>query len=193
MRESMDAEIIEDTGKTFKFVLKKTTNNYANALRRAAINRVETFAIDKVTFYENTSVMFDEYIAHRIGLVPLTTPSKATKAEEVLFTLEASGPCTVYSKELHSSNKDVKVANPNIPIIKLIEGQQIRIEAKAVLGTALKHAKFQPGLVTFGQLNDDTFEFYVESFGQMPPREIVYKAIDAIKDELKELKKDVKK
>ncbi len=189
----MDIEIKEDTDRTFRFVLKKIASNYANALRRAALSSIETFAIDRVTFYENTSAMFDEYIAHRIGLVPIKTPSKPTKDEEVLFTLEASGPCTVYSKELRSSDKEVKVANLDIPIIKLIEGQQIRIEAKAILGTGFKHAKFQPALATYEQLSGDTFEFYVESFGQMPPREIVYKAIDSIKSELKDLKKDIKK
>lgn len=189
----MEIEIKEDTDKAFRFIISGVTNNYVNALRRTSINRVSTFAIDKVTFYENTSAMFDEYIAHRIGLVPITTPSKSSDEDEVFFSLEASGPCTVYSKELKTADKDVGVANGNIPIIKLIEGQRIRLEAKAVKGTAAKHAKFQPGLVSFEELDDDKFEFYVESFGQMPPKEIIYKSIDAIKNELKELKKEVKK
>ncbi len=72
----MKVEVKEDSEKVYKFILEEVDSSFVNALRRAAINRVETFAMDKVMFYENTSVMFDEYIAHRIGLIPITTPSK---------------------------------------------------------------------------------------------------------------------
>ena len=190
----MKIDILEDKGNVFRFTLKESTNAYANALKRTATGSVATFAIDKVTFYENTSAIFDEYIAHRIGLVPLVTPSKGYKPEdEILFTMEETGPKTVYSKELNSSDKEVKVANEGIPIIKLGEDQQVRIEMKARLGTGLEHAKFQPGLVAYEQKGDDAFEFYVESFGQMPPRQIINKAFDVIEERLQELSSKVKK
>ncbi|MEM3227823.1 MAG: DNA-directed RNA polymerase subunit D, partial [Candidatus Micrarchaeaceae archaeon] len=134
----MEIKIIEESEKIFRFILSGVDTAYANALRRAAINSVQTFAIDKVTFYENTTAMFDEYIAHRIGLIPITTPLKGyDEKDEVLFTLDATGPKTVYSKELLSSDKNVKVANENIPIMKLASEQRLRLEGKAVLGTAL--------------------------------------------------------
>ena len=190
----MEIKVLEDGQKVFRFTLSKATPAYANALRRIAMNSVNTFAIDKTTFYENSSPMFDEYIAHRIGLVPIKTPSKGYGEEDnILFTLDAQGPKTVYSGELKSAEKDVAVANENIPIIKLAEGQRIRVEGKATLGAAMTHAKFQPGLVTYDQKGDDSFEFYVETFGQMPPREIINKACDIIKEHAKELSKEVKK
>ncbi len=189
----MEIEVLRDDDKVFEFMLKGATANYANALRRIAINGVKAFAIDKVTVYENTSSMFDEYIAHRIGLVPLITPHGSLDKDEILFTLEAAGPGTVYSKSLESSDKSVVVANPNIPIIKLGRDQKIRIEGKAVMGSALKHAKFQPGLVTYETTADDEFKFYVETFGQMPPRDIIIKACDAIKENMKEFSKVLKK
>ncbi|MCL4381914.1 DNA-directed RNA polymerase subunit D [Candidatus Marsarchaeota archaeon] len=189
----MKVEVKEDSEKVYKFILEEVDSSFVNALRRAAINRVETFAMDKVMFYENTSVMFDEYIAHRIGLIPITTPSKGyNKNDEILFTLEVEGPCVVYSKDFKSSDKEVKIANPNIPIIKLTEEQRLRLEAKAIIGNSAMHAKFQPGFVTFNQTDEDKFEFYVEPFGQMPPKTIVLKAIDAIKNEIKELEKEAK-
>jgi DNA-directed RNA polymerase I and III subunit RPAC1 len=43
----------------------------ANALRRVLIDDIETMAIDKVVIYQNTSVMQDEILAHRLGLVPV--------------------------------------------------------------------------------------------------------------------------
>ncbi len=190
----MKIESLEESGKALNFVLKDAKSSQANALRRAATNHVDCFAIDTVTFYENSSAMFDEYIAHRIGLVPIKTPSSGySETDEILFTLEATGPKVVYSKELESKDKEVKVANDAIPIIKLANEQKIRIDCKAILGNGAKHAKFQPGLITYDQTNDGTFNFSVESFGQMPPKEIINKALGSIKDELKAIEKEVKK
>jgi DNA-directed RNA polymerase subunit D len=189
----MKIEVLEDNSKVLRFKLKEVNSSYANALRRAAMGRVKTFAIDKVTFYENTSAMFDEYIAHRIGLIPILTPKGYGEKEEILFTLDATGPKTVYSKDIVASDKEVKVANDSIPVIKLAAEQRLRLEGKAVLGIGAAHAKFQPGLVTYDQTGDMEFSFYVESFGQMPPKEMINKAIEAIREETKDLEKDIKK
>ncbi len=181
----MNVTIESDNGKELKFDVEGIKDYEANALRRTAINRVECFAIDNVTIYENTSSMFDEFIAHRIGLVPIITPAKYPKDSKIFFTLEATGPCTVYSRELQSSDSEIKVANGNIPIIKLGEGQRVRLDGEAIPGIAERHSKFQPGLTTYEE-KDGKFSFYVESFGQMPAKEIVHKAVDILKEELKD-------
>lgn len=162
-------------------------------MRRIAIGFVGCFAIDNVTFYENTSALFDEYIAHRLGLIPIVTPKDYDEKDEVVFSLEAEGPATVYSKELKSKDKNVKIANDAIPIIKLAEGQRIRVDCKAVVGYGRKSAKFQTGIVSYKEKNGSDFEFYVESFGQMPASEIVKRTLDIISSELKEIQKEVKK
>ena len=63
----------------------------------------------------------------------------------------------------------------------------------------VKHAKFQPGVVAVEPTGDDSFNFYIESFGQMPPKEIINKAYrmttanGTIKERIKEVSKVAKK
>ncbi len=191
----MKIEITDINDKTATFRLSGADAQFANAIRRAAMGSVKTFAINKITLYENTSAMFDEYISHRIGLVPISTPIKGySEKDEVMFTLDATGPKTVYSKELESSDASVKVANGNIPIMKLGEEQRLRLDGKAVMGQGLEHSKYQPGLISYEANEDHTsFDFYVETFGQMTPREIINKTFDAIQEEIEDIRKAAKK
>ena len=108
---------------------------------------VPTMAFDTVRVIENESVMFDEQIAHRLGLVPLTTPVGDFEiGEGVTLSIDVEGPATAYSGDLVSSDELVQPADQNVPIIDLKEDQRLEVEADAVLDRGREHAKHQGGV-----------------------------------------------
>jgi DNA-directed RNA polymerase subunit D len=160
----------------------------ANVLRRYVLARIPVLAIDEVIIYSNTSAIFDEYIAHRLGQLPITTPENLPKDVEFQFYLNVAGPKVVYAKELKSNDADVKVGRPKIPIITLGEKEELRLEGIARVGTAQQHAKFQCAVCSYEIKDDGNVEFFVESCSQMPPKVILKKAIEQIKKDIQELK-----
>ena len=187
----MDVSIGSEDNRRMAFTLSGARTGFANLVRRYAMNQVPVFAIDKVTVYENTSSLFDEYIAHRIGLVPLKTPPMVKDDEEALFTLEATGPAMIYSGQLASGHDKIKVATEKIPLLQLLTDQNLRLEAKATAGIGRKHAKWQAGLAAYEMANDE-FHFKVESFLQMPPRDMIGRAADLLEQKCSEMEEGLK-
>lgn len=182
----------KEEGNTLTFVLDNSSTAEANQLRKALLGGIPVMAIEEVEFFENSSPLFDEYVAHRLALVPLTTPRGYKLPEDccggncsscsVHLTLDATGPATVYSRDLLPDDKEVKPAYDGIPIIKLGEGQRLKLDAKAVLGLGKNHAKWSPCTVHYRYAEGKkegkptSFEFELESFGQLSPGDILKKA-----------------
>ena len=68
-----DIEILSLNASTIKFMLKNCDISVANALWRTMISNVPTIAIDLVYINVNTSCLHDEFLAHRLGLIPLVS------------------------------------------------------------------------------------------------------------------------
>ncbi len=161
-----ELEVIRADKKNNKLMIliKKSSPQFVNALRRAIIESVPTMAIEDVEIRKNSSVLYDEVIAHRLGLLPLTTdlssynlPSKCKCNGEgcascqAKLTIEAEGPGIITASELKSKDPAVKPVFAETPIVKLLKGQKIELEATAILGTGKQHSKWNPGHVWYKQ------------------------------------------
>jgi DNA-directed RNA polymerase subunit D len=147
MTGQFDVQFIERDDRSARFVARGLTPALANGIRRAMVADVPTFSIDTVRFVENTSVMFDEMIALRLGLIPLTTPLDEFEiGDTVTVALDVEGPATAYSGDIRSADELVVPADENVPIIELKEGQRLEFEADAVLDRGKEHAKHQGGV-----------------------------------------------
>lgn len=118
-------------------------------------------AIDEVVVIENSSMLHDEILSHRLGLIPLRTdldsynlPEECSCKSElgcnlcrVSLTLDVEAKDsvkTVYSVDLVAENPNVVPVSEKVPIVKLAPNQRLRLETYARLGKGEKHAKWQP-------------------------------------------------
>ncbi len=190
----MDIKVLSREQDTLRFVLSDVSPAFANAIRRIILAEVPVMAIDDVMILENSSVMYDEILAHRLGLIPVTTdqtynlPEECTCKSELgcekcraslSLEVEASDPVeVVYTSNLKPENPEVKPVSDKIPIIKLAQGQRVKLEAYARLGRGRDHAKWQSASACTYSYDEKahTFTFLVESTGTMPPEKLVLEA-----------------
>ncbi len=158
----MEIQVLEKDKNKISFILKDSTPSFANALRRIMTEEVMVMAIEYVEFRKNSSILYDEIIAHRLGLIPLTTDLKSYNLPEkckckgkgcarcqLKLTLKAKGPCTVYATDLKSKDPAIKPVYPKMPIVKLLKGQSLELEAISSLGQGKVHMKWSPGLIHY--------------------------------------------
>ncbi|MCW3980202.1 MAG: DNA-directed RNA polymerase subunit D [Candidatus Bathyarchaeota archaeon] len=157
----MKIQVLEKNEIDLRLLIEGTNAAFMNALRRIVISEVPTMAIDEVVIIENSSPLQDEFLSHRIGLVPLKTDLDTYNLPEncecksefgcnlcrVSLVLEAEAEdrrMTVYSGDLKSENPAAVPVSNRIPIVKLAPEQKIRLEAYARLGKGKDHARWQP-------------------------------------------------
>lgn len=216
-------DLNEKEGK-LSFITDMSTS-LANAIRRSVLE-IPVMAIDEIELIKNDSALYDEIIAHRLGLIPIKT-EKGEK--EIKFKLKEIGPKMVFSTDLKPSVD----TGYELPIVLLDNEQELELVAEARLGKGIEHIKYSPGLVYFkhdveeelldfisidneGKVtfdeeelkhkrlsddkinkikklkNIDNLEVNIESWGQLKPKDILLRAIEALLENLEELNKEVK-
>lgn len=188
-------EVLSQDKSRISIRLRGVPVQYANALRRICLNGVPVFAIDTVDVVENSSVLADEALAHRLGLVPLRTDltefrdvsaiDSSDAANRVMLTLDsgdAPETRTVTSGELVSEDGYVRPVSDGIPLAVLAPGQRIKVEAYARLGRGSEHAKWNSSnvsvLVETGK--EDERVLTVESTGAVDPAQIVLSGVSEL-------------
>jgi DNA-directed RNA polymerase subunit D len=157
----VEIQILEKNDVSLRLLIEGTDAAFMNTLRRIVLSEVPTMAVDDVVIIENSSLLQDEFLAHRIGLIPLKTDLDTYNLPEnckcksefgcnlcrVSLVLEAEAEdctITVYSGDFKSENPSIVPVSSKIPIVKLAPGQKIRLEAYARLGKGKDHARWQP-------------------------------------------------
>lgn len=226
-----------------KLVLRiDASQSLANSIRRS-VSEIPTLAIDDVEIFKNDSALYDEVLAHRLGLLPLKTEKSMSSKTKVDFKLTKKGPCTVYASDLSGS---ADIVFPKIPLTILGENHKLELIATATLSTGLEHAKHIPGICYYRpvlevkstpeidkiiestmsksgslikaekkgnkwicDLPDQTISeitekddsaitetsemlFIVESYGNMPAKDLLSEAIKALNSNLNEFEKALK-
>nr|UXY87924.1 DNA-directed RNA polymerase II [Cryptomonas curvata] len=160
-----------------KFFFKDIDFSLLNSIRRIMISEVPTIAIDTVFMEYNTSDLHDEFIVHRLGLLPLFSEN----VNEMKFSRECEcnnycllcssvfelnviaikGIKYVFSTDLkcvsnvdhlskhkifpvHDSSLFKNYSDSKILLMKLNQGQGIKLTCVAKKGIGKMHAKWSP-------------------------------------------------
>ncbi|KAL4920153.1 DNA-directed RNA polymerase [Aspergillus aurantiobrunneus] len=154
------------------FKLSSVDLAFANSLRRVMLAEIPTMAIDLVEVEKNSSVLPDEMLAHRLGLIPLNSKNCDQGVEytrdcecedhcaRCSVTLSLHARCTsddimcVYARDLVVAGERANewVGSPVItdpeghgPLIcKLRRGQELKMTCIAKKGIAKEHSKWAP-------------------------------------------------
>jgi len=144
------------------FILMNSTPSFANMIRRLVLEEVPVMAIEDVEFRKNNSILYDEIIAHRLGLIPLTTDLKSYNIQseckcegkgcarcQLKLTLKSKGQGIVYASDIQTKDSAIKPVYQKTPIVKLLKNQALELEATAILGKGKEHAKWSPGHIYY--------------------------------------------
>jgi DNA-directed RNA polymerase subunit D len=145
--------------------------SYLNTLRRLFMSEVPVMAIEDVTFRKNDSGLYDEIVAHRLGLLALTTDLKSYNVQkeckckgkgcarcQLTLTLKGKGPGSIYASDMKTKDPKIKPVFGKTPIVKLLEHQEIELEAVAIMGIGKEHAKWSPCLSYYKEMVDIKIE-----------------------------------
>ncbi|MHA7734829.1 DNA-directed RNA polymerase subunit D [Nitrosopumilus sp. S6] len=207
LQDLSSLEVISKDNQKIVLKLKGVPLQYANALRRVCLNGVPVFAIDTVDIIENSSVLPDEGLAHRLGLIPLKTdlgrfnePSKCDCQSEtgcsnckvmlVLDSGDSDVTRTILSNELSSEDDSIAPTSDKIPICELAPGQRIKVECYARLGRGTEHAKWNSANISMLTETDKEDEriLTVESTGALNPEQIIISGVEEVGQRLAEFK-----
>jgi DNA-directed RNA polymerase subunit D len=157
----LKTKVVSLDEETIRFLVEGVDVAFANSLRRTMVAEVPMMAVEDIFYFDNSSLVPDEVLAHRVGLVPLKTnlesyvlPEECDCEAELgcpkcraVLTMDVEAgddTVTVYSGDLIPEDQSIAPVSKRIPLAKLAPGQAIKFEAYAQLGQGKAHAKWSP-------------------------------------------------
>jgi DNA-directed RNA polymerase subunit D len=150
----MKLQLISSEGLVAKYSVEGSSPAWINSIRRFSQDYVPTLAFEDLEISQNASALYDDIVAHRIGLIPLTTDlssySLVAEGEEVsamnsvLLSLKVNKAGYVLSGEFESKDPKVKPAFDDIQVSYLLENQELELTGLAVMGQGINHVKWNP-------------------------------------------------
>lgn len=165
-----------------------------NSFRRIMLSDIETYCIDTIIFEKNNTCYPDEFLAHRLGLVPFQVDSATD--EPISMKLHKRNNTdkimTVYSSDFEQKASCRPVSfdkfKKGISICKLSPGQSISFVANLFRGSGREHAKWCPvSTAVFRKVNDTAYDFHVESTGVYTPHQLFEKTFSIWRQKILQL------
>jgi len=181
-------EIVKHGEEAITFILKGFNNGIANSLRRIILSEIPILSIDVVQVYQNDSLLDDEFIAHRLGMVVLDSSAiysgKLNRDTKITFTLDVT--CDSYETidvtvdMIKSDNSHVKCLYPDTILTRLFKGQTLKLLASAKIGVGKDHAKWSSVCGIGMEPIEEGTKISFESTGALAPKEIVRLGLDLL-------------
>ena len=175
------ATIIKNTDSELQIVLHNCDHVLANTLRRIMIAQVPTLAIEFVQFSDNTTVLPEEFIAHRLGLLPIKGELEEAK---ILFDKTAGPDVEEWSSGDLQLPPGIELVHSDIPLIKANKGQRLAFVAITKKGCGEEHAKWSPVSTCFFKAHPKGTLLHIESVGQLSPMKILKTAFEILDKKL---------
>lgn len=194
-----------------EFDIKNVNKTIINAMRRIALSNIQNVAFDDFQFDKNSTALHNEFLAHRIGLIPIKIDD-IDDVQDYKFEIDVNSNT---QKNLYVTTDDIQVyrnlkkvttkskmfiQKPDVAIITRFpnivaksETQELKVNFKLKAGYAYNDAKYSPTTVCVSYPNDDndTYHFYIESVGLMDSKLIIEKSFDIMRNMLNQLNIDI--
>lgn len=161
----MEVKLVKKDKNLLVLNIKGVSPAYMNTLRRVIMKEVPVLAVEDVEYRKNSAALYDEIIAHRLGMLSIKTDAKSYNLPatckckgagcaqcQVKMTLKATGPSTVYAEDIKSKDPKAVPVHGKTPIVKLIDGQELELEATAIMGQGNEHAKWNAALAYYKEV-----------------------------------------
>ncbi|OBS58434.1 hypothetical protein A6R68_10470 [Neotoma lepida] len=151
-------DIVHMDESTLEFDMVGIDAAIANAFRRILLAEVPTMAVEKVLVYNNTSIVQDEILAHRLGLIPILADPRLFEYRNQVYTRHMTWVPLGNQADVFPEGT-IRPVHDDILIAQLRPGQEIDLIMHCVKGigenpvcpgrvteflTGKDHAKFSP-------------------------------------------------